>query len=68
MLLQFSDRRREAHEQSRDGETVKLYVHGIGFIVIKLEQLEAKNLKFPQNPSNDAIKNSHRMRAGVSRK
>lgn len=40
MLFQFSDHIREGFEQSRNNGNVKLYVHGIGIVVVKIEQLK----------------------------
>jgi len=52
MLLQFTDKTREGFEQSRTDETVKLYVYGIGFIVVKLEQMKIVNLNLHGDITN----------------
>lgn len=39
MLFQFSDRPREGFKQSCDKEGVKLFIHGIGIVSVKFEQL-----------------------------
>ena len=39
MLLDFSDRPREGHLQSSDKEGVRLFIHGIGIVSVKIEQL-----------------------------
>lgn len=61
MLLQFSDRTREGFEQSIDNGTVKLYIHGVGFVVVEnmvylqedgLGKLEIIN-NLHRDPSND---------------
>lgn len=35
MLLDFSDRPREAHLQSHDENGLKLFVHDVGFVVVE---------------------------------
>lgn len=39
MLLAFSDRLREGHEQARCKHGVRLFIHGVGFKTVKIEQL-----------------------------
>ena len=39
MLLDFSDHPREGYLQSSDKEGVRLYIHGIGIVTVKIEQL-----------------------------
>ena len=35
MLLDFPDRPREGHLQSADENGIKLFVHGVGFVVVE---------------------------------
>lgn len=39
MLLQFSDHPREGHEQARYKHGVRIFIHGIGFRTVKIEQM-----------------------------
>jgi len=43
MELLFSDRPREGFVQDITENDVKLYIHGVGFRVVKMEQLKVYN-------------------------
>lgn len=54
MLFQFSDRPREGYRQSCDKEGVKLFVHGIGIVVVKVEQMKViEDWKHAQKQGRD---------------